>query len=56
MNSGPVLAIQLCRFSNQGGQLLKDETFVSCTQSQPDQYLTVIPSNEVTLNSFQCFF
>ena len=41
MNSAPILAIQLCRFSNQGGQLVKDETLVSCTQSQVGQYLTV---------------
>ena len=41
MNSAHILAIQLCRFSNQGGQLVKDETFVSCTQSQVGQYLTV---------------
>ena len=41
MNSAPILAVQLCRFSNQGGQLVKDETLVSCTQSQPGQYLSV---------------
>ena len=41
MNSAPILAIQLCHFSNQGGQLVKNETLVSCTQSQPGQYLTV---------------
>ena len=41
MNSAPILAIQLCRFSNRGGQLVKDETLVSCTQSQVGQYLTV---------------
>ena len=41
MNSAPILAIQLCRFSNQGGELVKDETLVSCTQSQVGQYLTV---------------
>ena len=41
MNSAPILAIQLCRFSNQGGQLVKDETLVSCTQSQLGQYLRV---------------
>ena len=41
MNSAPILAIQLCRFSNQGAQLIKDEILVSCTQSQPGQYLTV---------------
>ena len=42
MNSAPILAIQLCRFSNQGGQLVKDETLVSCIQSQVSQYLTVL--------------
>ena len=41
MNSAAILAIQLCHFSNQGGQLVKDESLVSCTQSQPGQYLTV---------------
>ena len=41
MNSAPILAVQLCRFSNQGSQLVKDETLVSCTQSQVGQYLTV---------------
>ena len=34
MNYALILVIQLCRFSNQGGQLVKDETLVSCTQSQ----------------------
>ena len=37
----PILAIQLCHFSNRGSQLVKDETLVSCTQSQLGQYLTV---------------
>ena len=41
MNSAPILAIQLFRFSTQAGQLVKDETLASCTQSQPGQYLTV---------------
>ena len=41
MNSAPILAIQFCRFSNQGGQLVKDKTLVSCTQNEPGQYLTV---------------
>ena len=41
MNSAPILAIQFCRFSNQGGQLVKGETLVSCTQSQVGQYFTV---------------
>ena len=42
MNSAPILAIQFCLFSNHGGQLVKDETLVSCTQSQLGQYLTVL--------------
>ena len=43
MNSAPLLPIQLCRFSNWGGggQLVKDETLITCTQSQLGQYLTV---------------
>ena len=41
MKSASILAIQLCRFSNQGGQLIKGETLVSCTQIQPGQYPTV---------------
>ena len=40
MNSA-ILAIQLCCFSNQGGQLVRDETLVSCTQIQVSQYFTV---------------
>ena len=41
MNSAPILATQLFRFSTQGGQLVKDETLASCTQSQTGQHLTV---------------
>ena len=41
MNSATILAIHLCRFSNQSGQVVKDETLVICTQSQLGQYLTV---------------
>ena len=41
MNSDPILAIQLCRFSIRGGQLVKEETLVSFTKSQMGQYLTV---------------
>ena len=41
MNSATILAIQLCRFSNQSSQVVKDETLVICTQSQLGQYLTV---------------
>ena len=41
MNSAPILGIQLCCFSNQGVQLVKDKTLVSFIQSQLRQYLTV---------------
>ena len=46
MNFAPILAIQLCRFSNRGGQLVKDETVVSCIQNRLGQYLTVPITNE----------
>ena len=39
--SAPILIIQLCRFSNQGGQLMKDENFFSCTQSESNKHPTV---------------
>ena len=39
INSAPILIIQLCRFSNQGGQLLKDKNFFSCTQSESNKHL-----------------
>ena len=42
MNFASILAIQLCRFSNRGGQLVKDETVVSCIQNRLGQYLTVL--------------
>ena len=41
INSSPILLIQLCRFSNQGGQLVKNENFFSCTESKSDKDLTV---------------
>ena len=41
INSAPVLIIQLCRFSNQGGQLIKDANFFSCTQSESNKHLLV---------------
>ena len=41
INSAPILIIQLCRFSNQGGQLAKNENFFSCTQSESNKDLTV---------------
>ena len=46
MNSGPILGIQFCRFSNCGCQLVKDEALASCTQSQLGQYLTVSITTE----------
>ena len=41
INSAPILIIQLCRFSNQGGQLIKDANFFSCTQSESNKRLLV---------------
>ena len=41
INSAPILIIQLCRFSNQGGQPVKNENFFSCTQSESNKDLTV---------------
>ena len=41
INSAPILIIQLCRFSNQGGQLVKNENFFSCIQSESNKDLTV---------------
>ena len=41
VNSAPILIIQLCRFSNQGGQLVKNENFFSCTRGEPNKYITV---------------
>ena len=41
INSAAILIIQLCRFSNQGGQLVKNENFFSCTQSESNKDLTV---------------
>ena len=41
INSAPNLIIQLCQFSNQGGQLVKNENFFSCTESESNKDLTV---------------
>ena len=41
INSAPILIIQLCRFSNQGGQLVKKENFFSSTQSESNKDLIV---------------
>ena len=41
INPAPILIIQLCRFSNQGGQLIKDASFFSCTQSESNKHLLV---------------
>ena len=41
INSAPILIIQLCRFSNQGGQLIKIGNFFSCTQSKSNKHLLV---------------
>ena len=41
INSAAILIIQLCRFSNQGGQLVKNENFFSCKQSESNKDLKV---------------
>ena len=41
INSAPILIIQLCWFSNQGGQLIKDANFFICTQSESNKNLVV---------------
>ena len=41
VNSAPISIIQLCQFSNQCVQLVKDKTFFSCTQSESIKNLTV---------------
>ena len=41
INSAPILIIQLCWFSNQGGQLIKDANFFSCTHSESNKHLAV---------------
>ena len=41
LNSVPILIIQLCRFSNQGDQLIKDANFFSCTQTDSNKHLVV---------------
>ena len=46
INSAPILIIQLCQFSNQGGQLIKDANFFSCTQSESNKHLVVPITDE----------
>ena len=41
INFAPSLIIQLCRFSNQGGQLIKDANFFNCTQNESNKHLVV---------------
>ena len=41
INSAPIVVIQLFPFSNQGGQLIKDADFFSCTQSESNKHLKV---------------
>ena len=41
IDSAPILIIQLCRFSDQGGQLIKDANVFSCTQSESNKHPAV---------------
>ena len=50
INSAPILIIQLCRFSNQGGQLVKNENFFSFTQIESNKDLTVSIAIEVEVS------
>ena len=40
-NSALILIIQLCRFSNKGGQLIKDANFFSSIQGESNKHLVV---------------
>ena len=55
-NSALILIIQLCRFSNQGRQLIKDENFLSCTQSEWNKDLAVPTTveDEVSFTNKYC--
>ena len=52
-NSAPILIIQLCRFSNKGGQLVKNKIFFSCTwgESNKDLPVPMTVENEVSLTN-----
>ena len=41
ISSAPILIIQLCWFSNQVVQLVKNEHFFSCTQSESNKDFTI---------------
>ena len=41
INSAPILIIQLFRFSNQGGQLVKNENFFNCSESEWNKDLAI---------------
>ena len=41
INSALILIVQLCQFSSQSGQLIKDANFLSCTQSEFGRHLVV---------------
>ena len=46
INFASILIIQVWRFSDQGGQLVKNENFFSCTQSKSNKDLTVTITKE----------
>ena len=46
INFASILIIQVWRFSDQGGQLVKNENFFSCTQSKSNKDLTVMITKE----------
>ena len=48
-----IFIMQLCQFSNQGCQLVKNGNFFSCSQSESNKYLTVPTTieNEVSFTN-----
>ena len=53
INSAPILIIQFCLFSNQGGQIIKDTNFFSYTESESNKHLVVsiTVENKVSLTN-----
>ena len=53
LSESTILTIHLFQFSNQGGQLIKDAKFFSCTQSESNKHLTVpiTVENEVSFSN-----
>ena len=55
-NSAPILIIQLCRFSSQRGQLIKDANFFRCTESESNKLLLVPLTVEDEVSFTNCHY